>query len=158
MRNVGRPAVEMTETMKIEVERLAALGFNERQIAEAIGISISTWQRNKEHFEHFLKKGRSTLRERIVSSLLARAEEGDTTALIFACKRLNLFSNTFDAKEPNNPQEAIAQLLSVYMAYANGEINETAADKMTVMLQGYVKAYEVSELEQRVKSIEEKTK
>lgn len=44
------------------------------------------------------------------------------------------------------------------MAYANGEINETTADKMTAMLQGYVKAFEVSELEQRVKSLEEMKK
>ena len=44
------------------------------------------------------------------------------------------------------------------MAFANGEINETTADKMTAMLQGYVKAFEVSELEKRVALIEEKQK
>lgn len=158
MSNVGRKPIEVTEEMKGEAMRLASLGFNEKQISEALDMAYSTFQDKKDYFRDALKKGRAELRERITSSLLAKAEEGDTTALIFACKRLNLFTNSFDAKEPSNPQEAIAQLLAVYMAYANAEINETTADKMTAMLQGYVKAFEVSELEKRVALIEEKQK
>ena len=158
MSNAGRKPIEVTELMLSECQRLASLGFNEKQISEAIGLNYRTFQDKKEHFLEYLKKGRAELRERITSSLMAKIDEGDTTALIFTCKKLNLFTNSFDAKEPSNPQEAIAQLLSVFMAFANGEINETTADKMTAMLQGYVKAFEVSELEKRVALIEEKQK
>jgi len=153
---MGRPEIKITTQMQNEAMRLASLGFSERQIAEAVGISISTWQRNKESFEHSLKKGRSELRERITSSLLAKTDEGDTTALIFTCKRLNLLSSTFDAEKPNNVNEAMAQLLRVYMAFSNGDITDATADKMTAMLHGYIKAYEMNELEARLKTIEER--
>lgn len=156
MGSVGRKPIEVTKEMQGEAMRLASLGFNEKQISEAIGLNYVTFQNKKEHFLEFLKKGRMALRERITSSLLARADDGDTTALIFTCKRLNLFSNTLDVVAPNNVQEAMAQLLNIYMAFSNGEITDVTADKMTSMLQGYIKAFEVNELETRLKMIEEK--
>ncbi len=156
MSHAGRPAVEITETMKREVERQAALGFSERQITEAIGISISTWQRNKEHFEYSLKKGRSALRERITSALLSKIDENDSTSLIFVCKRLGLFTNSFDATTPNNPKEAMAEMLRIYISLADGTITDSQADKLMGTLQSFIKAYEISELERRVKAIEEK--
>jgi len=156
MSNVGRKPIEITTEMKSETMRLASLGFNEKQISEAIGLNYRTFQDKKEHFLDFLKKGKQELRERITSALLSRIDEQDVTSLIFVSKRLGLFSNSFDATAPNSTQEAMAEMLKIYVSLADGTITETQADKLIGTLQSYVKAYEVSELERRLTIIEER--
>ena len=38
MAKVGRKQIEITQKMKDETQRLSSLGFNEKQISEAIGL------------------------------------------------------------------------------------------------------------------------
>lgn len=156
MSNAGRKPIEVTETMLSECERLASLGFNEKQISEAINMTYSVFQNKKDYFRDALKKGRQQLRERITSSLLAKIDEQDVTSLIFVSKRLGLFTNSFDASTPSDVKEAMAEMLKIYVSLADGTISETQADKLMGTLQSYIKAYEVSELETRLKALEEK--
>ena len=59
MAKVGRKPIEITEEMKGEAMRLASLGFNEKQISEAIGLTYGTFQDKKHHFQESLKRGRA---------------------------------------------------------------------------------------------------
>jgi hypothetical protein len=157
MAKVGRKEIEVTQEMQSEAERLSALGFNERQISEALGLSYGSFQDKKQYFYEFLKKGRQSLRERITSAMVSRIDEADSTMLIFSAKRLGLFNPSLETKEPTNTAEAIAELLRIYSSVASGEISAEQGDKLVGILQNYLKAYELSELERRVSLIEERT-
>lgn len=50
MAKVGRKEIEVTEDMKVEAMRLASLGFNEKQISEALDMAYSTFQDRKRLF------------------------------------------------------------------------------------------------------------
>ena len=113
-------------------------------------------QDKKEYFREFLKKGRQSLRERITSAMVSRIDEADSTMLIFSAKRLGLFNPSLETKEPTNTAEALAELLRIYSSVASGEISAEQGDKLVGILQNYLKAYELSELEARLKALEEK--
>ena len=152
-------AISITESMINQTEYLASLGLNDKQIGEALGMSYASFRRHKkEHFEQALKKGRLKLRESISNSLIERAtEERDTTALIFIAKRMQLLQPSgYEAKEFTSIQEATKELGSVYGALARGDINETMADKLTSMIEKFIKTVEISELEERIQQLEEK--
>lgn len=151
---LGRKALFNPDQVN-EVERLAALGLNEAQISESIGMSYATFQRNKANFEESLKKGKAELRARVSEALLSKIEEGDTTALIFTAKRLNLFTPSIDAKVPKSVSEAVKELARVYSAHAHGEIGDAQADKLISMLDKFIKGIELSEIEERLTALEE---
>jgi len=75
---VGRPAFEATDKLRDIAYQAAKKGLNESEIAQAMGISYATLQRNKDEFSKFIKKGREEvadgLLERVESSLLKRCE------------------------------------------------------------------------------------
>ena len=153
-KTVGRKPIEVTSSMLQEVERLATLGLNESQIAESLGMGYRTFQTKKQHFSESLKKGKADLRARVSEALLSKIDEGDTTALIFTAKRLNLFTPSIDAKTPNSIPEALRELASVYSAVARGEVSETVGDKLSGYLERFMKAIELSELETRITELE----
>jgi ASC-1-like (ASCH) protein len=141
-----------------EVERLSALGLNEAQISESIGMGYRTFQTKKHHFSEALKKGKAELRARVSEALLSKIDEGDTTALIFTAKRLNLFTPSIEAKTPATIHEALKELTSVYSAVARGELSEATGDKLAGYLERFMRAIELSEFEDRLLKLEGKTK
>ncbi len=153
----GRKKIEITDAMKAEAERLAALGLNEKQISDSLGMAYSSFQKHKAHFREPLKKGLAQLRERITASLLEKIDDGDTTALIFTAKRLNLFSDSLDsATAPQTAREAVKELSRIYQAVASGEVAEHQGEKLAAMVEKIIKAVEVGELEERITALEEK--
>lgn len=151
----GRKQIEVTEAMQQEAERLAALGLNEKQISEALGMAYSSFQTHKPHFREALKKGKAQLRERITSKLLERIDEGSETSIIFACKRLGLFQPSIDSpKAPKTVQEAVKELSHIYQATASGEVSETQGEKLALLAEKIIKAVEVGELEKRIEALE----
>ncbi|MBT5934981.1 hypothetical protein [Sulfurimonas sp.] len=152
----GRLPIEITDKMIQKAQRLSELGLNEKQISESLGISYSTFQRNKEYFEESLKKGKSLLRERITTKLLEKVDEGSETSLIFISKRLGLFNTSMGTtKAPKAINEAIVELANVYEATALGDITELQGDKFTSMLLNIIKSLETVELEDRINKLEE---
>lgn len=153
---MARPNIDITDEMVVQAEHLASIGFSDKHIAEGIHISLSTLQRNMTHFEASLKKGRLALRQRIAGHLLSKIDEQDTTALIFACKRLNLFQSTMEVTKPTNPQEVVAELSKVYEAVAEGSISEAQGEKLVSVLQHIHKGIELGVMEERLKALESK--
>lgn len=155
MAKAGRKEIMITQSMKEEAQRLSALGFNEKQISEAIGLNYRTFQDKKEHFIDHLKRGKKELRERIASAMISKIDENDTTALIFICKRLGLFTHSIEATAPTTSKEVLQELSKTYEALGNGNIQESTALTIKGLLESVLKGIEVTELEERIKTLEE---
>ena len=154
MAKVGRKQIAITQKMKDEAQRLSSLGFNEKQISEAIGLNYRTFQDKKEHFIDYLKRGKNELRERIANAMICKIDENDTTALIFVCKRLGIFTNSIDAISPNTAKEVLSELSKTYEALGNGNISESTALTIKGLLESVLKGLELTELEERIKTLE----
>lgn len=71
------------------VETLAANGLTQQQIADSLGISVSTIEsrlRESEEFKDAIKKGKAKGVAVIANQLFEKAKSGDTTSMIFFLK------------------------------------------------------------------------
>jgi len=72
-----------------EVERLASIGLNEAQVADSLGISVSTLGERKKHNSDFydaLKKGQASGVATVANNLYTQSAEGNVSAGIFFMK------------------------------------------------------------------------
>ena len=81
----GRKAINLDHN---EIERLAGMGLNERQICASLGINPSTLTRKKhiKSIKHALEKGRAKAIAQVSSKLFDNAMEGKETSAIFFLK------------------------------------------------------------------------
>ena len=127
---------------------LAKAGINNLQIIEALHISKSSFYANVDIMDS-IKKGKSELRQNVSNSLLSNATGGDTTSLIFLAKRLNLFSGDFHINL-TSPQNALSSLEEL----ANANISIEHKNSLKGIASDYIKAYEVTVLEERISILE----
>ena len=81
----GRKAINLDHN---EIERLAGMGLNERQICASLGINPSTLTRKKhiKSIKQALEKGRAKAIAQVSSQLFNNAMEGKETSAIFFLK------------------------------------------------------------------------
>lgn len=87
-KRTGRPSKLPTIDLSV-VRSLAAMGGTDEQISQALSIARSTLSRYKtenEAFQDALKRGKDDADLVIVNSLYKKAQNGDTTAMIFWLK------------------------------------------------------------------------
>ena len=86
----GRKRITFTDEDYLNITKWAGLGLSETQIADNLGVGISTITRNKnrnERFEQALKKGKAKAIEQVTNALFNNAvHENNTTAQIFYLK------------------------------------------------------------------------
>jgi IS30 family transposase len=85
----GRKKILFTEEDYENITRWAGLGLSEQQIADNLGVSLSSIARNKRNNDKFdtaLKKGKSKSIEVITNALFEKAKNKDTTSMIFWLK------------------------------------------------------------------------
>lgn len=141
--------MKITKQLIKKAYDLAKAGFNNKTIYESLDISKSAFYNNKDLMDS-IKKAKAELREEVSSSLLTNAKTGDTTSLIFLAKRLNLFSEDVQINL-TNPKSALKSLEEV----ANANISLEHKNSLKSIISDYIKAYEVSELEERISKLEE---
>lgn len=102
-----------------EIERLAAIGLTQEEIAYNIGMHPDTWytyiNTGKTEISESYQKGKGNHAKVIIGGLTQKAINGDTTAMIFLAKaHLNRRENITltHAGDPNNP-------LNVQVSVAN---------------------------------------
>jgi len=86
---VGRPPFEITPEVIAKVEKLAAQGLAEYQIAAVLGIHRLTLQGKKEEnsdFNDAIKNGKAKGIAKITNKLFEKANDGDNTSMIFYLK------------------------------------------------------------------------
>lgn len=141
--------MKITKQLIKKAYDLAKAGFNNKTIYESLDISKSAFYNNKDLMDS-IKKAKAELREEVSLSLLSNAKTGDTTSLIFLAKRLNLFSEDVQINL-TNPKSALKSLEEV----ANANISLEHKNSLKSIISDYIKAYEVSELEERISKLEE---
>ncbi len=78
----GRPAIKLDTQI---IENLAAIHCTNREIAEVLGVSVDTLQRN---FPSFLTKGKAQGKIKLRRLQWQKAQEGNPTMLIFLGKQI----------------------------------------------------------------------
>jgi SLT domain-containing protein len=78
----GRPKVKVDTKI---IENMAAIHCTNKEIAEVVGISVDTLQRN---FPDLLQKGRANGKAKLRRLQWQKAEEGNPTMLIWLGKQL----------------------------------------------------------------------
>lgn len=88
-RGVGKPAWVPTKEILEQTEKLAGLGLNKKQIAEALGIGASTLfdkQNEYPEFEEAINKGKAKGIAHVAGKLMAKVSALDTASIIFYLK------------------------------------------------------------------------
>lgn len=88
-RGVGKPAWVPTKEILEQTEKLAGLGLNKKQIAEALGIHYSTLAEKQNEYPEFdeaIKKGKAKGIAHVAGKLMAKVSALDTASIIFYLK------------------------------------------------------------------------
>lgn len=97
-----------------EVEALAANGLTQQQIADSLGISVSTIEsrlRENEEFKDAIKRGKSKGIAMIANQLFKKAKSGDTTSMIFFLKTQAGWKETQTVEAKVNLADEITSLM-----------------------------------------------
>ena len=93
-----------------KVEKLAALGLNESQVADSLGISVSTLQERKDSssdFYHALKTGQAKGVATIANNLFEQSKDGNVSAGIFYMKNRAGWSDKADTTVEHKGEVAL---------------------------------------------------
>ena len=138
-----------------ELELLASKGYTASMCFDAIGISHSKGYRDKQIMQA-IKRGRNTAKQRIVDDLLNRSMgDPSSAASIFLAKKMKVFDDIFPTASPKTPEDASKKISDIYTAVSQGKLSEEKGNYLISFLEKFIKAFEVSELEKRVKALEE---
>lgn len=133
---------------------LSLSGFNDKQIQSSLSISKSLMYSNMELMDS-IKKARIELRKNISKSLLDNAMDlKNPTVQIFLAKKLRLFDDTFDSMSLKSSDDVLKVTSNLFKAVSEGAISEDKANQLKSILESFIKAYELNELEQRITKLE----
>jgi len=132
---------------------MAELGLQNRAIAEACGLGISTLSRNR-RIKQSIQRGRDTARRKVMETLSTMAEADAPTTFRLA-KELGCFTRGIDCKKPQSPKDALELLAETIQRYAKGELDANQAKTIEALVGRYVATNEKVELEARLSRIEE---
>lgn len=140
---------KITKDLIKKAGELAEAGFSHKQIYESQQISKAAFYANKDLVDT-VKKAEEELRNKVSKALLNTAVGGDTTALIFLAKRLNLYSNPIDidVKDSKTALEGLSKLI-------NADLPIEQKNSLKGIIESYLKGFESVELEERIKKLEE---
>lgn len=89
MAGKGKPGRKKIEIDLAQVEKLAAIGLNEQQVADSLGICVDTLaarKRDSSSFSEALKRGKAKGVAKISNALFEQGMNGQTAAAIFFMK------------------------------------------------------------------------
>ena len=136
------------------MQELAEQGFNNILISQSLNIALSTLSTNKE-LKESIQRGKMILAKKITSSILDTLENTPTNQQMLV-KRLCLFTPMVDIQKPTNAQEALNNLSVATQQFADGEINESQLRTIEAVSNSFIKGHEITELEKRIKILEDK--
>lgn len=155
MKQKTRHKTTITEQLIQEVQELAEQGFNNILISQALNIGVETLSRN-EQLKQAIQYGKMALAKKVTASILDTLEANPTNQQLLV-RRLCLFTPIVEIKKPTNAQDALNNLALATKQYADGEINESQLRTIEAVSNSYVKGYEVTDLEERIKALEGKS-
>ena len=153
MKQKTRHKTQVTGELILQVQELAEQGFNNIQISQSMNIATQTLSSNKE-LKEAIHTGKLELAKKITKSILDTLEDNPTNQQMLV-KRLCLFTPIVEITKPSNTSEALNNLAIATKQYADGLINESQLRTIEAVSNSFIKCKEVTELEERIKALEE---
>ena len=145
---------KINKNMIQKAYELAKNGFSNKQIQDVLHISKASIYRIKD-LKDSIKDGQMSLRADITKSLINNAVDlNNPTVQIFLAKQLKLFDDTFDTISINKSDDVLVVVSDIFKAVAQNTISEDKSKQLLSILDTYIKAYEMHELEKRIISLE----
>ncbi len=136
--------IQITNEIIKQVEILASKGIATTLIADSLNIAVSTTRCNEE-IKEAIKRGRKTIRNKVVNNLIKKSEKDRTpTATIYLANKLKVYDEYFPTSKPKTIAEAVDRIGDIYTAVSNNELSSEKADRLISYLNTYLKAYEIS--------------
>jgi len=151
-----RHKTQVTQEIILQVQELAEQGFNNILISQSLGIAVTTLSTNTK-LKEAIQKGKLELSKKVTASILETLEANPTNQQLLV-KRLCLFNPLVNIKKPTTAKEALDNLATATKQYADGVINESQLRTIEAVSNSYTKAYEATELEERISKLEEQKK
>ncbi len=137
-----------------ELEALAAKGYNITMCCDAIGISQSKAYKDIQIIQA-IKTGHGKAKQKVIDDLMTRSESDQSaTSSIFLAKQLKVFSTPYPTSQPKTPGEATNRISKIYKDVSASELDEDKGNVLVSYLQAYIKAYEITDLEERITALE----
>ncbi|RRS32844.1 MAG: hypothetical protein P794_00185 [Epsilonproteobacteria bacterium (ex Lamellibrachia satsuma)] len=154
MKHKTRHKTTVTKEIIQEVQELAEQGFNNILISQSLNIATQTLSTNKE-LKEAIQRGKLILAKKVTASILDTLENTPTNQQMLV-KRLCLFNPVVSIKKPTTAEEALNNLAAATQSFADGEINGSQLRTIEAVSNSFIKGYELTELEERIKTLEEK--
>ncbi len=111
---MGRKKIEIDLA---QVEKLASIGLNEKQVADSLGISVTTLEDRKQNMRDFrsaLKRGQAIGIATVANNLFTQSKEGNVSAGIFFMKNRAGWSDKHELSgDPDKPLPILIQQVIV---------------------------------------------
>lgn len=151
-----RKKTTITEEIVQQAALLASKGYGISMIAGALDIGVSTCRDNPS-LRVAIKRGQAEARQKVIDDLMARSENDQSAASsIFLAKQLKVFDDPFITATPKSVKEAVDRIGNIYESVATGELDQDKGDRLVSYLEKLIKGYEIADLEERIKILEEK--
>jgi hypothetical protein len=145
---------KVNKEMIEKAQELSRAGFNNKQIYEVLNISKALFYRSIDLIDP-IKDARKELRQNISQSLINNAVDlNNPTVQIFLAKRLKLFDDTFDSISIKKSDDVLKVVADIFKAVSTNTISEDKSKQLLAILDTYIKAYEMNELEKRITELE----
>jgi len=145
---------KVNQEMIEKAQELSRAGFNNKQIYEVLNISKALFYRSKDLIDT-IKEARKELRQNISQSLINNAVDlNNPTVQIFLAKRLKLFDDTFDSISIKKSDDVLKVVADIFKAVSTNTISKDKSKQLLAILDTYIKAYEMNELEKRITELE----
>lgn len=147
----------MAKKIDVDLEALEALaskGYSVTMCCDAIGINRTTAYKHKDII-NTIKAGHAKAKQKVIDDLMSRSESDQSaTSSIFLAKQLKVFSVPYTTSTPKTIKEATNRISKIYTDVSRGKLDEEKGNTLVGYLNAYIKAFEVSELEERITALE----
>ncbi len=144
---------KVTPKLIAKAKEYALCGFSHLQIAKSVGIANSTLYADSNLMDT-IREAESELREQIANDIKASSGSGEVSAQIFLSKRLNLYQTQYKMPQIKSVKTALTQISRVNSDLADGTLPPELANNLIKNIETFIKAYEVSTLEERIIALE----
>lgn len=149
---------KLTEQLQKDAVSLALRGYSDKAICNTLQLGYSTlYTKPYLALLEAIKRARNEAKEQILQDLLERSKsDTGATASIFLAKKLKVFEPVYATAKPKDISEALSRIADIYESVADGTLEADKGDKLVNYLSNYIKAFEISELEERLTALENK--
>jgi len=145
---------KITPKLIADAKDLSLKGFSHTQIMKCTGISRTAFYADA-NLLNTIYKSEAELRKKISDAPVSKIEDGSETSIIYLAKRLSLFHTSYVMPQIKSTKTALEQISRINSDLASGILPPELATSLIKNIEVFLKAFDASELEQRLTALEE---